>query len=150
MNIQEIHSSSLAVSAFATVTVTIATDTTTYSSAIDRRGYSAIEFFVNSGVITDGAYTITLVECDTSGGTYTDVAAGNQLGASAAKDNGAIYYTSSIAFALTEDQTVKRIGYTGTKNFVKLKIVSTGTTTGGIFGGVVVKANAMSTPVTAA
>lgn len=132
MNIQDLHHS---VSGVVGLTAqTISTDTTTLGSEVDMLGFEALEFFISSGTITDGAYAVSLVHADTTGGTFTAVAAAETLG--------------DADFALADDDIWKRIGYIGKKQFVKLSIVSTVTTTGGVFnGGVAVKAAAKTQPV---
>ncbi len=113
---------------------TIATDTTTNGEIIDTQGYHGLEFILKSGTITDGAYTVTLTEGEDSGlSDGTTVAAANLLG--------------SISFALTDDDTAKRVGYIGKKRYVRLNIVSTGTTSGGLFDGVAVKFSPFTAPV---
>lgn len=102
---------------------TIATNTTTDGAAVDCQGFDAAEIIVRSSAWTDGAYAVSLVECDTSGGAYTAVAAAQVLGAG-----------QSIGAA----NTVKKIGYLGSKRFIKVRITSTGTTSGSHLSAVAV------------
>ncbi len=104
---------------------TIATDTTTAGAVVDRQGFEAVEFVIAAGTLTDGAYAVAITECDTSGGSYTAVDDADLIGTEA-----------DIAYALTEDNEVHKIGYKGSKQFVKLSIVSTATTSGGVIGAV--------------
>lgn len=113
---------------------TISTDTTTNGEIIDIAGYHGLEFVLKSGAITDGAYTVTLTHGDDSGlSDGATVAAADLLG--------------SIAFADTDDDAAKRIGYIGKKRYVRLNVVSTGTTSGGVFDGVAVKFSPFTAPV---
>lgn len=114
---------------------TISTDTTTYGEIIDILGYESLEFFLLSGTLTDGAYAVTLQQGDDSGlSDAADVPAAESL-------------PDSIAFALTDDDEVKRIGTVGKKRYARLKIVSTGTSSGGVFAGVAVLSNPHHGPV---
>lgn len=113
---------------------TISSDTTTNGEIIDTAAFHGLEFILKSGAITDGAYTVALTEGDDSGlSDGTAVSADDLLG--------------SIAFADTEDNVAKRIGYIGKKRYVRLSIVSTGTASGGIFDGVAVKYAPFHAPV---
>lgn len=113
---------------------TIATDTTTNGVIIDTKGSRAIEFILTSGTITDGAYTVTATQGDDSG-----------LSDGVAVD--AELLLGSIAFAATEDNVSKRVGFIGKKRYVRFSVVSTGTTSGGVFSGVAVRANPNHAPV---
>lgn len=104
---------------------TIATNTTTDGAAVDTQGFGAAEIIARSSAWTDGAYALSLVECDTSGGAYTAVAAAQVLGAG-----------PSIGAA----NTLKKIGYLGSKRFIKLRVTSTGTTSGAHLSAVAVLA----------
>lgn len=113
---------------------TISTDTTTNGVIIDTQGYHGLEFILKSGAITDGAYTVTLTHGDNSAlSDGTTVSADDLLG--------------SIAFADTEDNTAKRVGYIGKKRYVRMNVVSTSTSSGGVFSGVAVKFSPFSAPV---
>lgn len=113
---------------------TISSDTTTNGVIIDMQGYHGLEFILKSGTITDGAYTVALQHGDDSG-----------LSDAAAVDADEVL--GSIAFADTEDNVAKRIGYIGKKRYVRMNVVSTGTTSGGVFDGVAVQFSPFSAPV---
>lgn len=107
------HTTQLAALAIAAIT----TNTTTSGIIIPMAGYEALEFLLLPGTITDGAYAISLEEGDDSG--LSDAAT-----VSAAETLG------DADLADTDDDTAKRIGYIGKKDYVRLSIVSTGVTTG--------------------
>lgn len=88
------------------------------SSAIDRKGYSSLEFTWHSGASASVADTITPVvyEGDTTNGSFTSVANADLLGTEA-------------AITLTTGGQVKKIGYKGDKRYVKLRLYGTGTAT---------------------
>ena len=112
---------------------TIDTDTTTAGEIIDTALFTALEFLLISGTITDGAYAVSLQHGDDSGlSDVTVVSADETLG--------------DADFALADDDTAKRIGYIGKKRYVRLSIVSTATTTGGLFAGIALLANAAHQP----
>jgi hypothetical protein len=111
---------------------TISTDTTTAGNTVDLLGYKACTFYIQSGTLTDGAYATKLQESDDDS-TWADVAAANQMG--------------SPSFAATDDDAVKRIGYAGKKRYCRLAIVSTSTSSGGVFSAIAVKGAPEHMPV---
>lgn len=116
--------------------IAIATDTTTAGAIIDTQGFAGLEFVITSGVLTDGAYTVTLEEGDNSA-----------LSDTAAPSSDFLTNTlASVAFALTEDGTTKSIGYVGHKRYVRLNIVSASTSSGGLFAVTAIQGGAFRKP----
>lgn len=113
---------------------TISTNATTDGEIIDIAGYHGLEFVLKSAAITDGTYTVVLAHGDAD-----DL--------SDAATVGAADLLGSIAFAATEDNTPKRVGYIGKKRYVRLSVVSAGTSSGGVFDGVAVKFSPNHAPV---
>lgn len=112
-------------------TTAISSDTTTTGNEIDLDGYESAEFIFQSGAITDGDYTPLITESDTSGGSFTAVADTDLIGTEA-----------EAAFTDDDDDNkVSRIGYRGSKQFIKAALVSTGTSSGGTFGATVILGN---------
>lgn len=107
----------------------ITTDTTTAGDIIDMKGAEALEFVIVSGTLTDGTYT-PLVE---------DGNEANHSDAAAVADADLLGTEAAAAFAATEDNAVKKVGYTGNKRYVRLSLVSASTTSGGTIGAVAVK-----------
>ncbi len=114
----------------------IGSNTTTLGDTIDTKGYGAIEFNLLSGTITDGSYAIQVFESDAS-----NMAGESQLGA----DD---LIGSAPTFILTDDNAVKKIGVKkGNKRYFRLKIVSTGVTSGGTLSATVLLGLADLAPV---
>lgn len=105
---------------------TIATDTTTAGTIIDTQGYEGVEFFFISGARTDGTYTPLIEESDAS----------NLSGSNAVADEDLV--GTEAAAAISAANAVKRIGYVGHKRYVRLSVVSTGTTSGATVGSIAV------------
>jgi len=114
---------------------TIATDTTTAGAIIDTAGFESLEYIVQSGTITDGAYALLLEEGDDSG--LSDAAA-----VSADDTLGAL-----TGFTATDDDATIRVGSIGKKRYQRLSIVSTSTTSGGVFSGIAVLGTPHTGPV---
>lgn len=94
----------------------ITTDTDTLGTAIDTADYdSGVMFFINLPVYSAGDATFTLQESDTSGGTYTDVAAAKLI-----TPDGAVSYTAQPS----QGDYLGRIGCFSTKRYIKVKVTS--------------------------
>jgi hypothetical protein len=103
----------------------ISTNTNTDGAIIDTAHYESLEFYILSGTVTDGTYVAQLFHGNDSGlSDAAQVSSEEQLG--------------TATFILTDDDATKRIGYVGKKRYVRLRLVSTGVTTGGTFGAVAV------------
>lgn len=100
----------------------IGTDTTLYGDATDQRGFESFELSFVSGIIVDGTYTITLQESDdnTFASGVTEIPADRLLGS-----------YSDIIYTTGENNTIKRIGFLPTKTYFRVKLVSSGVTSGG-------------------
>jgi len=97
----------------------ITTNTTTVGNIIDTVGFESIEFVIQSGTITDGTYAFKLEQGDDSGlSDAADVPAELVLGV-------------LTGFVSADDDTALRVGSIGKKQFQRLSVVSTGTSTGG-------------------
>lgn len=87
------------------------------SGALDRRGFESVEFIYSSGASASVADTITPVvyEGDTTNGSFTSVAAADLVGTEAP-------LTLSAAKS-------GKVGYVGSKRYLKLRLYGTGTAT---------------------
>lgn len=99
---------------------TIATNTNTDGPTVDLQGFDSCELIARSSAWTDGAYALQVLESDASGSGFAAAPAASVLGGS-----------PSIGAA----NTVAKIGYIGTKRYVRLRIVSTATTSGAHLSG---------------
>lgn len=103
----------------------ITTNTTTSGAIIDTAHYESLEYYIQSGTLTDGTYTAQIWH-------------GNDSGLSDAVQLTGEEVLGSAVFALTDDNKTKRIGYVGKKRYVQLRILSAAVTTGGTLGAVAV------------
>lgn len=97
------------------------------SGVIDRRGYHSAEFLLALGLVGASGDTTNVIvyECATSGGTFTSVADADLIGTEAAAGRGAVALTSGSGINLAT-----RIGYRGTKRFLKIRLYGLGHATG--------------------
>jgi hypothetical protein len=115
----------------------ISSNTTTVGAIIDMQGYGALEFVLRSGTLTDGTYTPLVEEGD----------AANLSDATAVADVDLLGTEAAAAFILTDDNTVKKVGYIGNKRYIRLSVVSAGTTTGGTMSAIAIKGKAADRPI---
>lgn len=107
------------------------------SEIIDTKDFGSLLFAIMSGVLTDGTYTCDLYEGDESNmSDEAAVVAADMIG-----------QVPAFTFAATEDNTVKKVGYIGSKRYVRLKIVQSGATTGGYINAVAIQGHPKSAPV---
>lgn len=115
----------------------ITTNTTVNGAIIDLAGFNSAEFLVQSATLTDGTFTPSITEgnaANLSDGTVT--AAADLLG-----------LIASATFVATEDNAVKKLGYAGTKRYIRLNVTTTGVTSGGTIAAQVVLGNPQHAPV---
>jgi hypothetical protein len=99
-------------------------------TGVNLTGYESADFQVAPGTITDGTHTPKLQECATSGGTYTDVATTDLLG----------------AFTALVSSTPQHVGYKGRQPYVRIFVTVSGTTSGGYYNAVAVCGDARWQP----
>jgi len=118
--------------------------TTTTGTAVDTLGYEEVFIVIATGTITDGTHTFSLTECDTSGGTYTAVAAADIIaGSTGSGANGAVVDTTAA-----HDNALLVFGYRGNTRYLKVVCTVTGTpSTGGVYSAAVVGTRARHQPV---
>lgn len=99
----------------------------TLSAIIDRQGFESVEFIYQSGGSASVADTVTpvVLEAAATGDSFTSVAAADLLGTEAA-----LTLTTSAG-------KIGRVGYAGSKRYLKLRLYGLGTATA------IVSANAM-------
>jgi hypothetical protein len=107
----------------------------TTGATIDTAGFEAVEFAIQSGAVTDGQFAISVEEGDQANmSDAAAVAAGDLIGA-------------APVILATEDSVVEKVGYRGTKRYVRVKATQSGATTGGFISAVAVLCHARSAPV---
>lgn len=91
------------------------------SGVLDRRGYDKAEFVFSYGATASAADTVTPViyECATSNGSFTSVA-----------DADLLPQTSAEAAVTITAAGSSKLGYIGTKRYLKIRLYGTGHATG--------------------
>lgn len=91
-------------------------DATTNGNTIDRQFYEAVEFVFVTGTVTDGTFTITMQE-SSDNSTWSNVAAADLLG-------------SNPSFDSADDNSAFKVGYIGSKRYVRAEVKVTNSSTG--------------------
>jgi hypothetical protein len=91
----------------------------TLSGIIDRQGFESVEFIYSSGGSASVADTINpvVLESATTGGSFTSVADADLLG------------TEAALTLATSAGAIGRVGYRGSKRYLKLRLYGLGTAT---------------------
>lgn len=97
---------------------------------VDLQGFDAATVVIQVGTITDGTHTLKIQESDDNS-TFTDVDAADLIGT-----------LSNLA-----SDTNQRIGYIGIKKYIRVVSTVAGTTSGGIYGALVIRGNARTYPL---
>lgn len=112
------------------------------SAAIDTLGFDSLALLVTIGACTNGGFTFKLTECDTVGGSYTDVAAVDQVGTLPAVT------LDESPNAYSRAGSTIGVSYVGNKRFVKVDNTVTGSPGAGIIAGVIaIQGHAHQKPV---
>lgn len=118
--------------------VSVADDTAAVSQIIDRQGYNALEFIIATGSVADAAATFTtLVE---------DGDAANLSDAAAVTDANLLGLETGASFTQANDDAIYKIGYRGTKRYVRLTITPSGNSTAALIAAVAILGNPMIAP----
>ena len=95
-----------------------------WSNSVGRQKFGGALVVVQTGTITDGTHTVEVQESDDNS-TFTPVADADLQG-------------TEPAIGAANDNVVYEIGYRGIKRYLRVAVVTTGATTGGTFGAVVI------------
>lgn len=94
---------------------------------IDTQGFESLEFAIVAGTITDGTFTPTLTEGnDPALADGAAVAASDTFGVPAGMNAAA-------------SNTTQKVGYKGSKRYVRLSLPQTGATTGGFIAATAIQ-----------
>lgn len=99
-------------------------------SGVDLANFASATVAFVVGTITDGTHTPSVEESDDNT-TFTAVAAADLIG----------------SLAALASNTNQRVGYRGSKRYVRAVSTVAGATTGGVYAGVVIRGDARKQPV---
>ena len=116
----------------------ITDNTAQVCAVIDNKGYDAVEYVINIGVLADADATFTvLLEDSADNVTFAAVADDFLLG------------TEALAsFTFADDSQIKSLGYNGSKRYTRMTITPASNTGSAVFGVVAIQGDALHAPVT--
>lgn len=100
---------------------------TTIDTLALAAGFKSMMFVIQTGTITDGSTAVIIEESD-NGTVWTTAATTDVQG-------------PLPAIVATSDNVLFEVGYKGSKRYARLTLTTSGATTGGVFGVVVVLGN---------
>ncbi len=118
--------------------VASAADTPLVSQIIDRQGFDSLVFFIATGTLGDADATFTVLVEDGDNSALSDNAA-----VADAELNGT---EAAASFTFANDDVVKKIGYIGSKRYVRMTITPANNGTAGTLGVIAVLGNASIQP----
>ena len=104
-----------------------------WSNSVGRQKFCTALAIVQTGTITDGTHTVEVQESDDNS-SFAAVADADLQG-------------TEPAVVAANDNVVYEIGYRGAKRYLRVVVVTTGATTGGTFGAVLVLGTPRRLPV---
>lgn len=139
---QDLHNNSKQVLAVAPAT--IGANATKTGRIIDRKGYAGVEFLVDYGaVVTTGTVvTVVMFEGDVTG-TMASVADADMVGTEAL----ASLLAATPRASGTTKLVTKRVGYKGSKRYVRIDLVQTGVTSVGVVSAAALMFSPEAAPV---
>lgn len=114
-------------------------DTPIVSQIIDMQGYDSLEFLIATGSLSDANATFTVLVEDGDVDTLTDNAA--------VSDDNLLGTEALAGFQFDDDNEVRKIGYRGSKRYVRLTITPSGNTGDVYVSAVAVQMHAQVEPV---
>ncbi len=119
--------------------VTVSNNTAQVGQIIDTQGYDSLEFLIAAGSLADldATYTVLVEEGDDSG--LSDAAA--------VADTDLLGTEAEAGFDFSNDDEVRKIGYIGSKRYVRLTITPANNTANASLSAVAVQGHAVNAPV---
>ena len=134
----DIHNNIKVVRALSPV-ATPADNTAQVSQIIDRAGYEGIEFVIATGAIpdADATFAVTMHHGD----------AANLSDAAAVSADDLVGTLAGASFIFSDDDSTKKVGYKGTKRYVRLTITPTANASATLLAVVAILGGARKAPV---
>ncbi|MER9170919.1 hypothetical protein NKI12_26910 [Mesorhizobium australicum] len=111
-----------------------ARNTSANGTGVDVNGYSGAVFVIGIGAWTDGTHTFDMQESDDNS-TFTSVAAGQLQG------------TEPVVSSAPTASKVYKVGYLGTRRYLRVAVTVAGATTGAVYGASIMLGHAATKPV---
>lgn len=132
--------------------VVVTDNTAQVSLVIDRLGYESASFIIATGTLSDSDTTVAVLleEGDSSANNTTLSDAAAVADADMVSQTSGTAPETAAAFQFDDDNEVRKIGYIGTKRYLRLTITPSGNTGNIPLAAVAILANPTMKPVTQA
>lgn len=119
--------------------VSVSDNTAQVSQIIDRQGFRSLTFLLATGSIADAdaTFAVLLEESDAS----------DMSGSNAVADVNLLGTEALAGFQFDDDNEVRKIGYRGSKRYVRLTVTPAGNASAALVSAVAVLSHAESLPV---
>lgn len=118
--------------------VSVADNTAQVSQIIDMQGFSSCEFIIATGSIADADATFTVLIEDGDDSGLSDAAA--------VTDTNLLGTEAAAGFQFDDDDTTKKIGYRGTKRYVRMTITPASNASAALLAAVAVLGHPANAP----
>ncbi|MBN46869.1 MAG: hypothetical protein CMH23_10400 [Methylophaga sp.] len=118
--------------------VSVADNTAQVSQIIDMQGFSSCEFIIATGSIADADATFTVLIEDGDDSGLSDAAA--------VTDTNLLGTEAAAGFQFDDDDTTKKIGYRGTKRYVRMTITPASNASAALLAAVAVLGHPANSP----
>lgn len=125
----------------------VADNTAQVSQIIDTQGYDSLAFLILIGAVADADATFAVLVEDGDESDLSDNAAvvdGELVKQDASSDTGP---EAQAGFIFSDDNEVRKIGYIGSKRYVRLTITPSGNASAAVLAAVAILGNASQKPV---
>ena len=118
--------------------VSVSDDTAQVSQIIDRQGYESLTFAIATGSIADANATFTVLVEDGDNASLTDAAA--------VADSQLVGTEALASFQFDDDNETRKIGYVGSKRYVRLTITPDGNGSAALLAAVAILGGPLLAP----
>lgn len=118
--------------------VSVADNTAQAGQWVDRYGFGSLEFVILTGAIADADATFAVL--------VEDADAANQSDAAAVADEFLLGTEAQAGFQFDDDNETRKIGYRGSKRYVRLTITPSGNASAALLGAVALLGHPLSGP----
>ena len=118
--------------------VSVSDDTAQVSQIIDRQGYESLTFAIATGSFADANATFTVLVEDGDNASLTDAAA--------VADSQLVGTEALASFQFDDDNETRKIGYVGSKRYVRLTITPDGNGSAALLAAVAILGGPLLAP----
>ena len=116
----------------------VSDNTAQVSNIIDKKGYNSVTFVIATGSLADADATFTVLVEEGNAANLSDAAA--------AADADLLGTEAGASFVFSDDNKTRKIGYTGTKRYVRLTITPASNASAALMSAVAILGHPQNAP----